>query len=481
MKLLNRTWRGRHDREAAADLVEQYARAHNAPAPVFDNAAKLREKSSICVVTGQQAGLGGGPLLFLYKAVTTLKLADEIERVSGVPTVPIFWNASDDSDLEEVNRFRAIGPDGNPVRFRFHLESGRKPVRDVRLPPADDPQWERLLGLLPAGPGHDRAKLWLRRTAGADFGTAFTTLLFDLLGSRGLCVIEPRALASHPAWRRVLAVEIEQREAHRQALRRAADRLEAMGLGAGVPVTNHLNLFQMVDGERRHVTSEGARLVVDGVHGSLTKTALLAALRRDPASFTPNVLLRPVVQNAIFPTVAYVGGPAEIAYHALLRPLHRSAEVFMPALFPRMSLTLLEPGTPFGDLLGFRAKLKWRQKEADILFSSAEKQLRAGFTQLRADLQGLARPLEGDLSRLEKRSLRSIAAVRSRVQHEPLEVSRGGREMQALLDRYFPEGRPQERELTFAGEYARRGESLLEVAFQHPNIFDFKHFAVTQS
>ncbi|MCC6574453.1 MAG: bacillithiol biosynthesis cysteine-adding enzyme BshC [Planctomycetes bacterium] len=477
LKLLNRTWRSRYDRNATADLLDAYARGHGAPAPVLENIARLRDKTTVCVMTGQQAGLGGGPLFFLYKAVTAIRLADELERVGGVPVVPVFWNASDDSDIEEVNRFRSIA-DGKLQRFRFNLESGRRPVRDVRLPERKDPQWEKLFALLPEGPGKSRARLWLEHAAGQDFGSAFTELVLDLLSARGLVVVEPKALTSHPDWKRILALEIDQRDVHRLAMRRVSDRLESMGFSAGVPVTNQVNLFQVVDGERRRIVSEGTKLVVDGVHGTTTKSALIAALRKDPAAFTPNVLLRPVVQNAIFPTVAYVGGPAEIAYHAVLKPLHRSAEVFMPALFPRMSITLLEKGDPFSEVLAFRSKLKWRQTEADILFASAENHLHADFAQLRADLQGLARPMEAELAKFEKRSSRSVASVRHKVQHEPLDISKGGREMQALLARYFPDGNAQERELTFAGEYARRGDSLIEVPFQHPNIFDFRHFAV---
>lgn len=478
-RLLNRTWRTRFDRARVADLLDKYAREHRAPQPVRDSIEKLRNRNSVCVITGQQAGLGGGPLLVLYKAVSVLLLARELEQASGLPVVPIFWNASDDSDLEEVNRFRALH-EGKIGKFRFRMEAGRRPVRDVVMPKPSDPQWGDLAAIVPDGPHAQRALALLRDGAGRDFGSAFTRLLNELLGSRGLVVIEPKALVPHPAWKRLIVFELERREENRQALRRAADRLDARGAPAGVKITNHLNLFRLVNGERRHVTCEGSRLLVDGVEGSISKTALLAELRRAPGDFIPNVLLRPLVQSAIFPTVAYVGGPAEIGYHGLLKGLHRLARVFMPALFPRASLTLVRPEDEprFAELLAFRARLHWRQEEATIVFEEAQRGVRDSFSALRAELKSLASPLEQEIARLETRNIRAVGEIRGRVKHHPLALMDGGAEFESLLRRYFPEGLLQERMLTVAGVYAEHGPGLVELVESGIDVFDFHHVAL---
>ncbi len=476
LKLQGRTWRGRFDRELTADMLKDYAQRFSAHDAVFANINKLRNRQSVCVITGQQAGLGGGPLLVLYKAFTALKLASELEAALAQPVVPLFWIASDDSDVEEANRFR-VPIDSKLSKFRFNIPAGKLPVRDVCLPPATDAQWQKLRELMPEGPGRVAALEILEQAAGKDFGTAFAQLMFRLLGPRGLVLIEPKALTSHPAWKRTLASEIDKREAHRLLLRRAADRLEALGLSAGVPITNQLNLFRHVKGERRRVSDGGARLTVDGSESPMTKSALLSALKADPAGFSPSVLLRPVIQNAIFPTVAYVGGQAEIAYQGLLKGLHRATQTFMPALFPRLSMTLVESSDlpEFPQLLDFRSKLQWRQSEAGVVFDSAQSSLRSGFAGLRQDLSGLAKPLASEISRLETKTLHSLNDVRGKVDRDPLGASGNSAHVARLLDRYFPEGQLQERELTLLATFAKLGERLLEVAGLVPNLFDFRH------
>lgn len=483
LKLCSRTWRSRFERDLTADLCQQFAQQHQAPPPVLANIERLRDKQCVCIVTGQQAGLGGGPLLVLYKALTCVRLAAELEAALAQPVVPVFWVASDDSDIEEVNRFRVLNADdaaGHAARltkFRFDIPAGKLPVREIGLPPASDPQWEKLRALLPKGPGHDQARAMLDRAAGRDFGAHFSDLLFELLGARGLVVIEPRALPSHPAWKRILASEIEDRQEHRLVLRRAADRLEAQGLNAGVPVSNQLNMFRHVHGERRRISDNGAKLAIDGSDSPMTKSALMSALKADPAGFSPSALLRPVIQNAIFPTVAYVGGQAEIAYHALLKGLHRATQTFMPVLFPRLSLTLVESSdmAEFAELLKFRERLRWRQQEARVVFEGGERAVRAAFAGLRNELGSLSKPLASEITRLEAKTVTSIADVRNRVEHEPLAVSRNSANVARLLERYFPGGNLQERELTLLGELARQGERLVASIEGVASVFDFRH------
>lgn len=477
-RLLNRTWKPRFDRKLTAQLLRDYAARHPAPQAVLANIDKLENPQCVCVLTGQQAGLGGGPLLTLYKAVSAIRLAREVERASGQPCIPIFWNASDDSDVEEVNRLRGIG-DGKLLKFRFKLQAGRTHVRNIQLPGREDPQWKDAAQALGNGPYRERAEVMLRDAAGRDFGAAFTRLMLELLGSRGLVVIEPWALASHPAWKRIHGAEIEKREENRQTLQRTAERLESLGLPAGVPIGSQLNLFVTVNGERRHVSDEGKRLVVEGRSGSQSMTGLLKELRDAPETFTPNVLLRPLVQNAIFPTVAYVGGMAEIAYHGLLKPLHRNLGVFMPALFPRLSLTILraEDAPGFDEAVAFRRRLKWRQKEAQIVEESAKAGTKEAFASLKENLLGLGRGLDAEIQRLEQRTQRGLSDVMTHVKHDALSLVEAGANMEPMLNRYFPEDRPQERVTTLLAAYAELGPGLIDLAEDSGDVFDFQHRA----
>lgn len=477
-RLLNRTWKPRFDRKTTAQLLRDYAAEHPTPQPVLAGIDKLEKPDCVCVVTGQQAGLGGGPLLSLYKAVTAIRLAREVESISGQPCVPVFWNASDDSDVEEVNRLRGIR-DGKLKKFRFKISAGKRHVREIVLPAHDDPQWNEAVGTLNDGPFHDRASVLLRDGAGRDFGSAFTRLLLELLGPRGLIVVEPRALAQHPAWRRIHAAEIENSEEHLYAVQRIAERLEGLGLPAGVKITNHLNLFVTIDGERRHVSPDAKRFIVEGRGESQSKTALLKELKDSPGTFTPNVLLRPLVQNAIFPTVAYVGGMAEIAYHGLLKPLHRSLGVFMPCLFPRLSMTILraQDARVFDDAVGFRRRLKRHQAEAEIVETATRTGVKEAFEALRGELLGLGRGLEPELQRLEQRTQRGVADVMTRVRHDAFTLMDGGNELEPVLNRYFPEDKPQERVISLLSMFAELGPQLIDLADNSGDVFDFQHKA----
>ena len=175
--------------------------------------------------------------------------------------------------------------------------------------------------------------------------------------------------------------------------------------------------------------------------------------------------------------MAYVGGQAEIAYHGLLKGLHRATQTFMPVLFPRVSLTLVDDSdmAEFEALLEFRGKLQWRQSEAGVVFQGGERALRAAFSGLRSELGALAKPLASEMTRLEARSVTSLADVRSRVEHDPLSVSRNSAAVSRLLERYFPEGELQEREVTLLAEYARLGSKLIEAVDGIDSLFDFRH------
>lgn len=478
-KLLSRTWASRFDRDALADTLAAYAAAGGVREGDgrLHAIERLRDKHAVCVVTGQQSGLGGGPLLTLYKAVTAVRLARDLEDAAGLPVVPVFWNASDDSDLEEVNRLRAVDAGGNLRKFRFRMQAGKRPVRDIPLPAADDAQWAEAAAVLDGLPYAADSAAMLRRCAGLDFGAALTWLLRELPALAGLVIVEPRVLTAHPQWRRMMAFELDNHAQNRQQLQRLTERLDAMGLPAGVPVANHLNLFQTVDGERRRISVQGRGLIVEGVAKPTSRTALLRELKDDPASFTPNVILRPLVQNAIFPTVAYVGGPAEVAYHALLKGLHRGARVFMPLLFPRLSMTLVRASDArrFDDLVAFRKGLKWRQKEAAVAAESAQAGLKTAFASLRAGLKGLARGLEPEVARLEQRTARGMTDVMNWVRHDPLRGMPGGEQFAAMMNRYFPEDRPQERVISVIAAIAQYGPELMSKLLAPPDVFDFHH------
>ncbi|MCF6227433.1 MAG: bacillithiol biosynthesis cysteine-adding enzyme BshC [Planctomycetes bacterium] len=476
-RLVNRTWKTRFNRDLLANTLSEYLDRFPVHRAVHSNIQKLRKPNCVTVVTGQQAGLGGGPMYVLYKAITAIYMAQVTEICSGKPCVPVFWNASDDSDLEEVNRFRSISPEGNIQKFRFKMPAGKTHVRSVEMPPIEDPQWQKLISILPEGPYRARAAVLLADSAGRDFGEAFTRLLLELFGSQGLIVIEPWALTEMPAWKRIHQAELNHHEKHRGILQRAAEALQEDGLNSGVVIRNQLNMFLTTEDEKRHsITYEGRKYLVDDEDKPVSKTALNNMMKEDASDFTPNVMLRPVLQNAIFPTVAYVGGPAEIAYHSLLKPLHRQLKVFFPLLTPRLSMTLIHPAdtTGFDEAVKFRNKLQWRQSEAEIAFTDTEKQMDSAFSGLEAQLSALP-SADADTEKLKHRLKRAVSDIMQPVRHRPTDVIEGGNEHKLLLNKYFPAGRPQEREISLLAAYAIHGPNLANIKWPYSGVFANNH------
>lgn len=479
-RLKNRTWKARYQKGLTADLLESYLERFPHHRAVAKNVKKLRDQPNcVCVITGQQSGLGGGPLYVLYKALSAIRLARAVEISSDIPCIPIFWNASDDSDIEEVNRLRSVDGHGLLKKFRFNIPSGKAHVRDIPLPSADDKQWQKAIELLPDGPYRDRAEILLLDAAGRDLGTAFTSLLLELFGSQGLVVIEPWALTAHPAWKAIHQAEINSHEQHQAILQKTADKLHAAGLNPGVAIRNQLNIFRTDDGKRQTIRVEGRKLIVDGQNSPTSKTALSKELRDSPGRFTPNVLLRPVVQNAIFPTAAYIGGPAEIAYHSLLKSLHRKLKVFFPAIVPRFSATLVDSTdtSGFDNAVRFQSKLKWKQSEAEVSLSQTKKQLDSAFASLERNISQIPAGAK-EVQNLKSRILRSVSDTMQPVRHQPLSLVKDGDSHKLLLGKYFPAGAPQERIVSLISAYAQYGPKIVNLLDSHRSPFDFKHVAV---
>lgn len=292
-------------------------------------AIRLRAASAV-VTTGQQPGLFGGPLYTLHKALTALALADALEAATGERVAPVFWAATDDTDFAEAA--------GTWVLLQGTL-------RELRLAGADHPGTAMaatplgptgdLLDALAAacGSAADARVLDIVRAAyapPATVGGAYVALLRALLSPLGITVLD----AAHPAVRRAGEATL------RAALRRAAavgealaarDRaLRAAGVRAQVSHVPHLSLVFATgeDGTRARVRVDAAPALAEQ----------LAAER-----LGPNVLLRPVLERAILPTVAYVAGPGELAYFAQVSAVAGALDAPVPRAVPRWSGTVIEP------------------------------------------------------------------------------------------------------------------------------------------
>ena len=329
-----------------ADALAAQARAGGLDAAALANADRLRDPESVAVLTGQQLGLFGGPLYTVWKALGAVVTARRVARETGRPVVPVFWLAGEDHDLDEVHG-TALARGEAVVRPRYGApdETSRVPVGRIRLEAG--PLAGALSALeraMPDGPHRDEALDLLRAAwrPGRLWRNAFADTLAALTRGTGLVLVTPddsalKALAAH-----LFASEAEDPAATLRALEGQTEAVRAAGYRAQIH-PSALNLFWMREGERLALDpGAGGAATARGTAHRLE--SLAAAVRQRPEAFSPNVVLRPVMQDALFPTAAYVAGPGEAAYFAQLRGVYARFGVPMPAIVPRLSVTLVPPG-----------------------------------------------------------------------------------------------------------------------------------------
>jgi bacillithiol biosynthesis cysteine-adding enzyme BshC len=336
--------RGLDRRPLVSILHDQQAR-RGAPAAARDAARRLLEPGTVAIVTGQQAGVFGGPLYTLLKAVSTIALARYVESTAGIAAVPVFWVDAEDHDWDEICGANVLDRDLSPASVTVptmagcgHLPVGRLTF-DSRLTGAVADLFARLPDTEHTG--------WLRHaidhryTPGASVTTAFAGLLDDLLGAHGLVVFEPDDVRAKPLVSHLFVRELSEPGLAASCARDGARRLQALGHAPQIePADDVVSLFYLDENGRHAIRKRATGLVVG--EDARQQADLVAMARRAPESFSPNVLLRPLVQDCLFPTACYVGGPSELAYQTQLGGAYTAFGLVAPLLAPRVSATLLD-------------------------------------------------------------------------------------------------------------------------------------------
>lgn len=335
-----------HPRERAAIaavIATQQAR-RNAPDAARAAAQRLNDPAAVAIVTGQQAGLFGGPLFTLLKALTALKLAEQVARQHHVPCVAIFWIDAEDHDWDEVRSCTVLDDSLTPGTVSLPSRAAEEPapVAAARLDDQITNVLDDLERLLPDTEFRADVLSALRRAyaPGTGMADAFGAWIESVLGPRGLVVYDSSDPAAKPLASRVFTREVS---APGESVRRATEAgaaLVALGYHSQVHANpDTLALFRLHPGRRSIRHQDGQAVIGDD---RVPLAALLAAARDQPAGFSPNVLLRPLVQDTLFPTVCYVAGPNELAYLGQLRGIYEEFGVPMPLMYQRATATLLD-------------------------------------------------------------------------------------------------------------------------------------------
>jgi len=485
------------DRAGVVSILQAQQQHRRAPAQAMAAAARLADTSAVAVVTGQQAGVFGGPLFTLLKAITALQLARRTERELNVPAVAVFWVDAEDHDWEEVRTCTVLDAEFQPRTIALpDLDgAGELPIARLQLDARVEQTIEELATTLPqteftAGVLDSLRAAW---QPGRGLACAFATWIETLLGPHGLVVFESADPKAKPLVGNVFARELAAPGRTAALAAKAGEALAARGHAPQVvPQADSVSLFNLDHG-RRPIRRQGDQLVIgDDLHSS-------DALSRDaaarPGAFSPNVLLRPIVQDTLFATICYVAGPSELAYLGQLRGVYEQFGVPMPLMFPRASATLLDSGaTRFLAKYGLPIEELRTPDESALnkllatqLPASVEQSLRDAAAQtqqamtrvidalpaLDPTLEGAARTTLGKMEH-ELRSLHSKVIHGAKKRDETLR-----RQFRRAQAQAFPHGHPQERTLAVIYFLNKYGPGLADLLLDELPIDLGQHWLVT--
>jgi len=340
-----RVQHARRDPAAIERIVSAQLERRGAPPEARANASLLADPRTVAIVTGQQAGLFGGPLYTLLKAVTAIQLARQVQRDHGTPTIPVFWVDAEDHDWEEVRSPTVL--DGNLATRVVTLGdldgAGSQPVASLVLDDGINDALGELEDLLAPTEFTAETMALLRQQykPGARFTAGFAGLIDALLGRLGLVVFEADDRAAKPLVADLFAHELSAPGRTTRLTLEAGDRMAKLGHTPQVqPDEESVALFYLdAEGRRAIKRTNGDFLIGETARPA---DALVGDARSHPERFSPNVVLRPLVQDRLFPTICYVAGPSELAYQAQLGGVYREFGVEPPLLYSRSTATLID-------------------------------------------------------------------------------------------------------------------------------------------
>ena len=482
-------------RAPLATVLTRQLERRRAPAAARAAAASLADESTVAVVSGQQAGLFGGPLYTLLKAVTAVQLARQVKTQHGAPAVAVFWVDAEDHDWNEIRTASILDEELSLRRVTVdQVEgAGARPVASL----AFDTGINDALGELDAGLAASEFKSEtmsaLRRhfRPGAGVATAFAGWLDDLLGRHGLIVFESGDAGVKPLVADLFAHELEHPGRTAQLAREAGEAMAKLGHQPQVePPADSVALFHTDASGRRPIKRRDKDFVV----GDETRPAaeLLAEVRTHPERFSPNVLLRPLVQDRLFPTICYVAGPSELAYQAQLGNVYREFGVEAPLLYPRATATLVDSGaarfleksrTPFESLQARDESALNRLLESllppslERTFEETDRQIAESASRLKTAVVSLDPTLSGAVDTTLDRMRETLKTLQGKIiqatKRKDETLRRQFTRTRALA---FPDGHPQERILCSVFFVNRCGLLLADRLIEFLPLDTDKHY-----
>ncbi|HEX9911729.1 MAG TPA: bacillithiol biosynthesis cysteine-adding enzyme BshC, partial [candidate division Zixibacteria bacterium] len=313
----------------------------------FKNIELLRKSESLVVFTGQQVGLFGGPLYTIYKAITTLKLAQALSFRFSRPFVPLFWLDSEDHDFEEVRSTCIVDKQNQiqEIKYSPAKVSSGSPMYQVVLEEEITSCVELLKSSLHPSEFKDKVTQKLKDcyTQGETISNSFAKWMATLLDKYGLVIVDPGDKELKKLAVELFLKEIKNPNKSIKLAKETGEMLESSGYHQQVIKPGEMiNLFLEAGGRRSSLKWIDDLIEVEGSDRKITREEFMHIIENEPQRLSPNVLLLPLVRSHLFPTAVYIGGPGEISYYAQLKSVFEFYDIPMPVVYPRASLSLIE-------------------------------------------------------------------------------------------------------------------------------------------
>jgi bacillithiol synthase len=489
-------------RGKVSETLERQNRAWGASPKTLANIERFK-RGALAAVTGQQVGLFGGPLFSIFKALTAVKLAEQA-TAAGVDSVPVFWLATEDHDLAEVNHVALLSEHGLPERLTVESPAFDRnavddaPVGTVKFGPEIEPVVERAAALL----GDSEVATWLREAyrPGESLGSAFALLFARLFADWGVILLNPADKDFHDLAKPLFRSAIERASELDEALLARGKALEAAGYHQQVKVTSATTLlFEVKNGartvvRRRNNGANGGEFAVGEERSSPEE--LVERIEEAPETFSPNALFRPVVQDYLLPTLVYTGGAAEVAYFAQAAVVYEKLLGRVTPILPRFSATLLDAKAErilTRYQVGLPEVFHGSEKVREVIAArSLPPDLQTRFSEAYASVEQSMTALRESIGKLDSTLIDTAESTRTSMSHQidrlRARVARAEQQRNEVITRHadalshalFPNRVLQEREVAGVSFVARYGPELLANLYQHvhPDCHDHQVIGV---
>ena len=485
------------DRTALVAILEEQNRMFGAGGKTFENITLLRNPQTCAVVTGQQVGLCGGPMYTVFKALTAVRLAEQLtSRNPGRKFVPVFWVEGEDHDFAEMHHTTLLGADFSPVRLEY-LPGGVMPERNIGavgehvFDASLASTMDAVAATLQTTEFTPRILEMLRAcyAPGKTFNQAFVSWMIGLCDKFGLVFLSP----NHPGIKKILSPlfvrEIAEYPKFSQLVITRSAELEQHYHAQVKPKS--VNLFMFHRGGRYLIEPRENDFSLKGTRHFISRDEMMRIATDTPELLSANVVLRPLAQDLLLPTVAYVAGPSEIAYHAQFGPLYEEIGIPRPVVYPRVSASFiagrlistldkyqLTIADMFGDISKVTAAAVEHVAEVklDALFGEATRRLSELMTELRFGLKEVDPTLLGALETTHAKSETGIGALKEKaVAAQKRSHDTAVRQIEKAHAALFPNGMLQERELPLLYFLNRYGPDLVQWLHDEIDIETFSH------